>query len=104
MFMMFLVSDVHPFNDGNGRVSRIMMNAELYSENLSTIIIPNVYRAEYLGALKSLTQRSNPEPYIKMLMAAHLFSNLDFSEYLKIKTLLDEKNWFQEPDSANLVR
>ena len=27
--MMFLVSEVHPFADGNGRAARIMMNAEL---------------------------------------------------------------------------
>ena len=27
--MMFLVSEVHPFVDGNGRIARIMMNAEL---------------------------------------------------------------------------
>jgi prophage maintenance system killer protein len=26
---MFVVSEVHPFDDGNGRVARIMMNAEL---------------------------------------------------------------------------
>ena len=28
VFMMFVVSEVHPFVDGNGRVARIMMNAE----------------------------------------------------------------------------
>ena len=27
--MMFLVAEVHPFADGNGRVARVMMNAEL---------------------------------------------------------------------------
>ena len=26
---MFLVSEAHPFADGNGRTARIMMNAEL---------------------------------------------------------------------------
>ena len=29
IFMMFLTAEVHPFVDGNGRVARIMMNAEL---------------------------------------------------------------------------
>ena len=29
LFMLFMVSEVHPFTDGNGRISRIMMNAEL---------------------------------------------------------------------------
>ncbi len=28
VFMMFLCSEVHPFTDGNGRVSRVMMNAD----------------------------------------------------------------------------
>ena len=28
IYMMFLVSEVHPFDDGNGRMARIMMNAE----------------------------------------------------------------------------
>jgi prophage maintenance system killer protein/ribosomal protein L17 len=31
VYMMFLVSEVHPFADGNGRVARIMMNSELVS-------------------------------------------------------------------------
>lgn len=30
LFMMFLISEVHPFLDRNGRISRIMMNAELF--------------------------------------------------------------------------
>jgi hypothetical protein len=28
-YMMFLISEVHPFLDGNGRTARVMMNAEL---------------------------------------------------------------------------
>jgi len=42
VYMMFLISEVHPFLDGNGRVARVMMNAELTSKGLSKIIIPTV--------------------------------------------------------------
>ncbi|WP_290706739.1 Fic family protein [Flavihumibacter sp. CACIAM 22H1] len=28
-YMMFMISEVHPFLDGNGRMARVMMNAEL---------------------------------------------------------------------------
>jgi fido (protein-threonine AMPylation protein) len=28
IFMMFIISEVHPFTNGNGRISRIMGNAE----------------------------------------------------------------------------
>ena len=29
--MMFMMSEVHPFDDGNGRLARLMMNTELVS-------------------------------------------------------------------------
>jgi Fic family protein len=29
VYVMFVVAEVHPFLDGNGRVARIAMNAEL---------------------------------------------------------------------------
>jgi Fic family protein len=49
--MMFLVAEVHPFADGNGRVARIMMNAELVAARESRIIVPTVFRNNYLMAL-----------------------------------------------------
>jgi Fic family protein len=39
VFMTFLVSEVHPFADGDGRVARIMMNAELVAAKEQRIII-----------------------------------------------------------------
>ena len=38
IFIMFLISQIHPFADGNGRAARIMMNAEL-SATLFTLIV-----------------------------------------------------------------
>lgn len=104
IFMMFLVSDIHPFNDGNGRISRIMMNSELFSTGLSSIIIPTVYREDYLLSLRALTRRSDPEPYVKMLTEAHGFSNLEFTSYNKIKSYLEAHNWFYEPTEARLIK
>lgn len=56
VYMMFLTSEVHPFADGNGRIGRIMMNAELETAGEVRIIIPTVYRLNYLSALKAATQ------------------------------------------------
>jgi Fic/DOC family len=103
IFMMFLVAEVHPFMDGNGRVSRILMNAELYSQGLSTIIIPNVYREDYLGSLRALTRRSRTDTYIRMLLRAQKFSAIEFSPYKKVLTELENRNWFREPNEAKLV-
>ena len=67
VFMMFLVAEVHPFADGNGRTARIMMNAELVSSGEERIVIPTGYRTHYLSALRRLSQNGNPEPLIQML-------------------------------------
>jgi Fic family protein len=101
--MMFLIVEVHPFADGNGRVARILMNAELYSQGLSTIIIPNVYREDYLLALRALTRRSRTAPFIRMMTRAQKFSSVEFSPYKKILTELESRNWFRDPDDAKLI-
>jgi hypothetical protein len=100
IFMMFLVAEVHPFVDGNGRIARIMMNAELWSAGLSTIIIPTVYREDYLSGLRALTRRERPGPLVKMLLKAQKFSTLDFSNYPKVLNTLTENQWFLEPDDG----
>jgi hypothetical protein len=74
-YMMFLISEVHPFLDGNGRIARVMMNAELSSKGLSKIIIPTVYREDYMGALKKLTKQRNADAYIRMMLRVWEFSS-----------------------------
>ena len=59
------------------------MNAELVHAGQSKIIIPTVYRDDYMGALKKLTRQGNPETYIKMLQRAHEFSANVFDEELQ---------------------
>ena len=54
-------TDEHPFTDGNRRISRIMMNAELVAADQSKIIIPTVFREDYLNALRRLTRRNDPQ-------------------------------------------
>ena len=67
VFVHFLLSDVHPFNDGNGRLSRIMMTKELTAGSLSRIVIPTVFREDYLDALRALSRRNDPSILVKSL-------------------------------------
>jgi hypothetical protein len=64
LLAMFLVSEVHPFTDGNGRIARLVMNAELSVVEASRIIIPTLFREEYLDCLRVLTRDGNPGPYV----------------------------------------
>lgn len=73
-YIHFVVSEVHPFLDGNGRIARILMNAELSRGGLPRIIIPTVFREDYMGALRRLTRKGEPDTYVRMLRKAHAFS------------------------------
>jgi hypothetical protein len=73
VFMMFLVSEVHPFADGNGRVGRVMMNAELAAARQVRVLIPILYRSNYLAALRALSANAWPEPIIKTLAFAQQY-------------------------------
>ncbi|MCY3818177.1 MAG: Fic family protein [Gammaproteobacteria bacterium] len=66
-FLLFLIGEVHPFSDGNGRLARIMMNAELVRGDEERIVIPTVFRGDYLAAMRALTHNGVTEPLIRML-------------------------------------
>jgi fido (protein-threonine AMPylation protein) len=100
-YIMFLVSEVHPFDDGNGRIARVMMNAELVSSNQCKIIIPTVYRDDYLLTLKKISNQKDSTSYIDMLIRAHSFSeHLNFENYEELYHYLNIHNAFYEPDEG----
>jgi len=103
LFMKFMVSEVHPFLDGNGRISRVMMNAELVKAGQTRIMIPTVYREDYIGATRQLSRQGLPDAYIRMLQRAMKFSATIVSEDINfMQTQLEESNAFSEPDEAKL--
>ena len=67
LMTMFVISEVHPFKDGNGRTARLAMNCVLSAAGLSRIIVPTVYREDYLLPLKSLSNDADATPYIRAM-------------------------------------
>lgn len=102
-YMMFLISEVHPFLDGNGRIARVMMNAELTKAGYSKIIIPTVFREDYIGALKQFTSQRTPDAYIRMLLRAWQFSFNVYGENLdEMEDVLERSDAFIEPKHGKL--
>jgi hypothetical protein len=102
VYMMFLVSEVHPFADGNGRLARIMMNAELVSAEEQKVIIPIVYRNNYIAALKTLTNDRHSTPLIRTLDFGQKFTHsIDWSNYDRVREQLEECNAFMDPNEAD---
>jgi fido (protein-threonine AMPylation protein) len=98
LFLMFLVSEVHPFADGNGRMARVMMNAELFSGGRTRIMIPSVYRMEYISSLKRLTNYNDPDAFIRVMSYAQLFVHkIDFTALETARQTLQLCNAFHDP-------
>ncbi len=83
LLAMFIVAEVHPFTDGNGRMSRLVMNNELTRKGLSRIIVPTLIREEFLDCLRLLTRSGEPKPYVDFMVrmqkwsAAFNYNDLD---------------------------
>ena len=96
VLVMFVVSEVHPFDDGNGRIARIMMNAELHAARQMRTIIPTVFRDDYLGALRRLTRQEDPSVLIKALRFANDWTaRIDFSELDGARVQMAATNAFE---------
>jgi len=89
-YLMFVISEVHPYTDGNGRVARAVMNAALVAAGHARVIITTGYREDYLRALKALPNRQAAHPFVEMIDRAQAFvSELPFDDYAETVTMLE---------------
>jgi len=100
----FVVAEVHLFTDGNGRTARVAMNHFLTHAGLTRIIVPTVFRDDYLSALKALSSNAYPVPLIRMLARAARFSRwLDMTSTDKCFAALARSNAMKRPVDARLT-
>lgn len=105
VYIAFVVAEVHPFNDGNGRVARAMMASELEAGGQARIIVPTVFRDDYLDGLRMLSRQDDPTVFIKAMRYAQDFTaSVDYSDYVTMKSQLEEANAFNEPQSADRLK
>ena len=103
IYMMFLISEVHPFQDGNGRMARIMMNAELFRANEAKIIVPTVCREDYLLALRKGSRQAEVQPYIRVMTLLHQYtSTLYGKDFPLLLDYLTRSNAFEDPKISKL--
>jgi hypothetical protein len=101
---MFVVAEVHPFTDGNGRTARLAMNLFLTEAGLTRIIVPTVYRDDYISALKAISINSLPTPTIRMLGRAARFSRwLNMTSKATAFAALKRSNAMGRPETDKLV-
>jgi hypothetical protein len=100
----FVVAEVHPFADGNGRTSRLALNLFLTAAGLTRIIIPTAFRDDYISAPKAMSSTGHPVPLVRMFARAGRFSRwLDVRSKDAAFAALKRSNALKEPEEAKLV-
>jgi len=102
-YLLFVVSEVHPFIDGNGRISRLGMNAELERANQSRLVIPTSFRNDYLTVLEALTLNGNSDPFVAF---AHKLIDMNrrvpFGAFEETHDHFRKSHALDEPTSSSL--
>ena len=88
---------IHPFRDGNGRTSRLIMNYQLMANGFPAVDIAKEHRLEYFTALEAYAVEDDLEPFAEMI-AELVDQRLD--QYL---SLADQTRSQSEPQTPKMT-
>jgi len=79
-------------------ICRIFFNNELSKAGINHIIIPTVFRDDYITALKGFSYQGNPNPIISAFIKAYKITNsIDWSKPLNdINIFIRENSGFEK--------
>ncbi|MDR1933942.1 MAG: Fic family protein [Spirochaetales bacterium] len=75
------LGNIHPFTDGNGRISRLVMNTFLYQDKLFPVSIPLLRRADYYNTL----ERNNSTDFGNFIAGLELQTIKDLMRFLHLE-------------------
>ena len=100
-FVAFVVAEIHPFDDGNGRLARAVMNAEYVAGDEQRAVIPTISRNDYLRALRRLSRQDRPDLFVTYLDRVRRWTaRMDWSTLAVARGLLERTNAFLDANDA----
>lgn len=97
IYYAFIISEVHPFEDGNGRLSRLVLNAELTRMGIHRVIIPTLFHPQYVDCARNLTRNNEPEGFARSIAKmAQWCSQFDYSDLDTVISVLQATNALEE--------
>ena len=102
---------IHPWVDGNGRMSRLVMNHLQYEFGLVPVKIVKEDKAEYIQALIDSREQESLEPFREFMLEEHIRNiSKEIEEYKKsqeddpIKAISDPIKSFSDPIKERLYQ
>jgi len=78
-------TEIHPFEDGNGRVARLISNIILMKEGYPPFVVKEQQREKYLNSLYMSTDQNDILPLFNFFSDCLQFSMIQKIEYFKIE-------------------
>jgi len=102
---------IHPWVDGNGRMSRLVMNQLQFEFGLVPVKIVKEDRSEYIQALVDAREQKSVTPFCNFMLEEHIRNlSKEIGEYKKsqsadlIKPVSDPINIFTDPITERLYQ
>jgi hypothetical protein len=103
IYLMFLIAEVHPFDDGNGRIARVFMNAELFRGAEQRILVPNSRRDDYLNALRLHSRQKRPDLLSRVLADLQQYaSRIDWGSFESAFEQMQKDGALAEPPRGGI--
>ncbi len=95
---------IHPFDDGNGRISRLLMNLTLMQSGFPPCIIKNKNRSEYIRTLEKV-RNQNEEIHFLVFIANELKETMVFMKKVlsKEEIIIDPLQSLNKIQRLNIV-
>ncbi len=82
---------IHPFRDGNGRISRAIMNWLLIKKKIPPIYINQECKEEYYDALSKIDLEENSIPFIMLIEKRIIHTMVELHKYLFVDEIDEDK-------------